>query len=82
MRPPDKVLGGRSQVKVAVVQTPPVFFDREKCIERACAKIAEAAAQGAELIAFTIARASEPAAPLPPGRSDPEAMPGTNHYDR
>ena len=53
MKPKDKVLGGRSSVKVAVVQTSPVYFDREKSIERACAKIAEAAAQGAELVAFT-----------------------------
>lgn len=53
MNPRSKVLGGRSSVKVAVVQTPPVFFDREKTIERACTKIAEAAAQGAELVAFT-----------------------------
>ena len=47
MKPRDKVLGGRSSVKVAVVQTSPVYFDREKSIERACLKIAEAAAQGA-----------------------------------
>ena len=53
MKPKDKVLGGRSSVKVAVVQTSPVYFDREKSIERACLKIAEAAAQGAELVAFT-----------------------------
>jgi nitrilase len=53
MKPKDRVLGGRSSVKVAVVQTAPVYFDREKSIERACLKIAEAAAQGAELVAFT-----------------------------
>jgi predicted amidohydrolase len=53
MKPKDKVLGGRSSVKVAVVQTSPVYFDREKSIERACLKIAEAASQGAELVAFT-----------------------------
>ena len=53
MKPAQKVLGGRSSVKVAIVQTPPVFLDREKSIDRACAKITEAAAQGAELVAFT-----------------------------
>ena len=53
MKPSDKVLGGRSTVKVAVVQTPPVYLDREKAIERACHKVAESAAQGAELIVFT-----------------------------
>ena len=53
MKPKDRVLGGRSSVKVAVVQTAPVYFDREKSIERACFEIAEAAAQGAELVAFT-----------------------------
>ena len=53
MRPKQKVLGGREAVKVAVVQTPPVYLDRERSIERACQKIAEAATQGAELIVFT-----------------------------
>jgi len=52
MKPADKVLGGRAEVKVAVVQTPPVFLDREKTIDRACVKIAEAATQGAEFIGF------------------------------
>src|SRR5881275_1739596 len=53
MKPADKVLGGRSSVKVAVVQTPPVYLDREKSVDRACQKIQEAASHGAELIAFT-----------------------------
>src|SRR2546429_6409701 len=53
MKPADKVLGGRSSVKVAVVQTPPVYLDREKSVDRACQKIHEAASHGAELIAFT-----------------------------
>jgi predicted amidohydrolase len=52
MRPQQKVLGGRSSVKVAIVQTPPVFLDRENCVDKACVRIAEAAAQGAELIVF------------------------------
>ena len=53
MKPKQKVLGGRASVKVAVVQTPPVFLDLDKSIDRACQKIAEAASNGAELVAFT-----------------------------
>jgi nitrilase len=53
MQPKQKVLGGRDSVRVAVVQTPPVFLDRGKTIDLACRKIAEAAGKGAELIAFT-----------------------------
>jgi nitrilase len=53
MKPADKVLGGHSSVKVAVVQTPPVYLNREKSVDRACQKIHEAASHGAELIAFT-----------------------------
>src|SRR5512146_2060935 len=53
MRPQQKVLGGRDRVTVAVVQTAPVYLDREGSLERACAKIAEAAAHGAELVVFT-----------------------------
>lgn len=53
MKPRQKVLGGRTSVKVAVVQTSPVFFNREASVEKACQKIAEASAQGAELVAFT-----------------------------
>jgi nitrilase len=52
MKPQSKVLNGRAHIKVAVVQTAPVYLDREKCIEKAGAKIAEAAGQGAELIVF------------------------------
>jgi len=52
MKPQQKVLGGRSSVKVAVVQTAPVYLDRDKSIDKACAKIAEAASHGAELIVF------------------------------
>jgi len=40
-------------VRVAVVQTPPVYLNREKSLERASSKIAEAASKGAELVAFT-----------------------------
>jgi nitrilase len=52
MKPQQKVLGGRNSVRVAIVQTPPVYLDREKCIEKACEKIAEASAHGGELIVF------------------------------
>jgi nitrilase len=38
--------------KIAIVQEPPVFLDREKTIARAAAKVGEAAARGAELIVF------------------------------
>src|SRR5438477_6422801 len=53
MKPSDKVLGGHSSVKVAVVQTAPVYLNLEKSIDRACQKIQEAANNGAALIAFT-----------------------------
>lgn len=53
MQPRQKVLGGRDAVKVAVVQTPPVYLVRERSIERACQRIAEASSNGAELIVFT-----------------------------
>ena len=53
MKPSDKVLGGHSSVKVAVVQTAPVYLNREKSIDRACQKIQEAGKNGAALIAFT-----------------------------
>ena len=53
MQPRQKVLGGRSAVKVAVVQTAPIFLNRERSIDKATQKIAEAARAGAELIVFT-----------------------------
>lgn len=52
MQPSHKVLGGREEVKVAIVQTSAYFLDKEKTIDLACVKIAEAAEQGAELIVF------------------------------
>lgn len=48
-----KVLFGRESVNVAVVQAAPVFMNLEKSVEKACAKIREAAAGGAELIVFS-----------------------------
>lgn len=46
------LLGGREVVRVAIAQISPVFLDRERSIERACAAIRDAAAEGAELIVF------------------------------
>jgi len=53
MKPTQKVLHGHAAVKVAIVQTAPVFFDRERTLDKACAKIAEAAGQGAQVIVFS-----------------------------
>lgn len=49
----SKVLGGRDHVNVAIVQTAPVFMNLEKSVTKACDKIAEAAAGGAQLIVFS-----------------------------
>jgi nitrilase len=46
------VVGGREFVKVAIVQKASRFLDKEASLQRAEAYIAEAAAGGAELIAF------------------------------
>lgn len=48
----DQVLGGRERVTLAVAQISPVFLDKEASISRAEGAIAEAAAGGAELVAF------------------------------
>ncbi len=48
-----KILGGREKVKAAVVQASPVFMDKGKTIEKACALIREAGRNHAELIAFS-----------------------------
>ena len=46
------VLGGREQVKVAIVQKAPRFLDKEASLARAETYIAEAGANGADLIVF------------------------------
>lgn len=48
-----KILGGKEKVKVAVVQASPVFMDKEKTIEKACALIKDAGRNDAELVAFS-----------------------------
>ncbi len=53
MTPSKKILNGHASVKVAIVQTAPVFFDRERTIDKACGKIAEAAREGAQIIVFS-----------------------------
>lgn len=53
MQPAKKVLNGRKEVKVAICQTAPVFFDKARTIDKACAGIAEAAKNGAELVVFS-----------------------------
>jgi nitrilase len=40
------------QVRVAVVQAAPVLFDRDATVDKACQLVADAAAQGAQLILF------------------------------
>ena len=47
-----KVLGGREEVRVAVVQASCVFMNKKATIEKACQKIHEAGKEGAELIVF------------------------------
>lgn len=47
-----KVLGGRDKVTLAIAQISPVFLDKEASLDRAEHAIAEAAAGGADLVAF------------------------------
>lgn len=50
---PNKILGGKEKVKVAVVQASPVYMDKEKSIKKACKLIKEAGDNGAELVVFS-----------------------------
>jgi len=45
-------MGGREQVRVCIAQISPAYMDRTQTVERACKAIAEAGANGAELIVF------------------------------
>ena len=47
------ILGGREKVKAAVVQASPVFMDKGRTIEKACALIREAGRNHAELVTFS-----------------------------
>jgi len=51
-RLPKKVLGGHESVRVCIAQVSPVFMDLDASVDRACAAIAEAALNRAQLIVF------------------------------
>lgn len=53
MNAKHKVLNGRESVKVAIVQTPPAFLNKERTLDIACRRIEEAASNGANVIAFS-----------------------------
>ncbi len=52
-KPNKQVLGGKEKVRVAAIQAPQIVFNKEKSIDIAIEKIKEAAANGAELVAFS-----------------------------
>ncbi len=52
-KPNKQILGGKEKVRVAAVQAPQIVFNKEKSIDIAIQKIKEAAANGAELVAFS-----------------------------
>ena len=51
-RTAKKVMGGREQVRVCIAQRSPAFLDRDATVRRGVAIIAEAAANGADLVVF------------------------------
>lgn len=53
MQPRQKIFAGKDMVKVAIIQTSPIFMDKEKSLAKACEKIIEAGKEGAELIVFS-----------------------------
>lgn len=53
VKPDKRIFGGRDKVRVAAIQAPQIVFNKEKQIEIACQRIKEAAANGAELVAFS-----------------------------
>ena len=46
------ILGGRDQVRAAVVQASSAFMDKTGCIEKACDLITEAGKEGADIVVF------------------------------
>lgn len=48
----EKVLGGREQVRAAVVQASSVFMNKKGCLEKACDLILEAGKNGADIVVF------------------------------
>ena len=53
MKSTQKVLNGHPAVKVAIVQTAPVFFDRPEDDRQGLRKIEEAGREGAQIIVFS-----------------------------
>lgn len=52
-KPNKQIMGGKEKVRVAAIQAPQIVFNKEKSIDIAITKIKEAAANGAELVAFS-----------------------------
>lgn len=52
-KPNKQVMGGKEKVRVAAIQAPQIVFNKDKSIDVAIEKIKEAAANGAELVAFS-----------------------------
>lgn len=46
------VLGGNAKVRVAAAQVAPVYFDKQRSIDKACSIILEASKEGAQLVVF------------------------------
>lgn len=48
-----KILGGHEKVRIAGIQASQILFNKQKSVEKACRMIKEAAANGAQLVAFS-----------------------------